>query len=293
MRGIGSTWGRLIFVATLFLLAALPGQLGNAQNGATKTVKLHLDNETVSLKSTASTVGGFIAELSITMPPGANCEPPVDAALGINENVFLNGFTVTRGSVERLIPEDVTYLESWRYGEAALELENPGRPGLARIHYTLFYYDGQEVGRRERRETIRRMHPTELVRYRTLSNELDGPSVQEILDTRAKPGDHHQPPERYKEKRVMQASAYEPGPQSCGRFASGNTAGGYEAGYGVVAVDTNVIPMHTRLFIEGYGYAVAGDRGGAIKGNRIDLGFLTVDECYEFGRQDVVVYILY
>ena len=91
----------------------------------------------------------------------------------------------------------------------------------------------------------------------------------------------------------MEATAYEPGPRSCGRFASGMTSAGYEAGYGVVAVDPNVIPLHTRLFIEGYGYAVAGDRGSAIQSDRIDLGFLTVDECIQYGRREVDVYVLY
>lgn len=90
----------------------------------------------------------------------------------------------------------------------------------------------------------------------------------------------------------MSASAYDPGPRSCGKYASGRTSCGLRAGYGVVAVDPKVIPLGTRLYIEGYGHAVAGDRGRAIKGNRIDLGFNTYREAIQFGRRTVTVHIL-
>lgn len=90
----------------------------------------------------------------------------------------------------------------------------------------------------------------------------------------------------------MYASAYEPGPRSCGRYATGRTACGLRAGYGVVAVDPRVIPLGTKLYVEGYGYALAGDRGRAIKGNRIDLGFRTVREALNFGRRSVIVHVL-
>ena len=90
----------------------------------------------------------------------------------------------------------------------------------------------------------------------------------------------------------MHATGYDPGPRSCGKYATGRTACGMKAGYGVVAVDTDVIPMGTKLYIEGYGHAVAGDRGSAIKGNRIDLGFDTYREARKFGRKQVVVHIL-
>jgi len=90
----------------------------------------------------------------------------------------------------------------------------------------------------------------------------------------------------------MHATAYDPGPRSCGRYATGRTACGLRAGYGVVAVDPRVIPLGASLYIEGYGFAVAGDRGRAIKGHRIDLGYNSYREAMRFGRRSVVVHVL-
>ena len=61
---------------------------------------------------------------------------------------------------------------------------------------------------------------------------------------------------------------------------------------GVIATDPYVIPLGTRVFIPGYGYAVAEDTGGAIVGHKIDVAFDTIAECYEFGRQIIDIYIL-
>lgn len=60
----------------------------------------------------------------------------------------------------------------------------------------------------------------------------------------------------------------------------------------IVAVDPSVIPLGSRLFIEGYGYAVAGDTGGAIKGQRIDLFFPQQSDALNWGRRTVKVTIL-
>jgi len=97
---------------------------------------------------------------------------------------------------------------------------------------------------------------------------------------------------RTKEVLTMRASAYEPGPTSCGTKSKGRTASGLRAGYGVAAVDPRVIRLGTRLYIEGYGYAIAADKGRAIKGNRIDICFRTVREARQFGRRTVKVHIL-
>lgn len=61
---------------------------------------------------------------------------------------------------------------------------------------------------------------------------------------------------------------------------------------GAIAVDPSVIPLGTELYVEGYGYCVAEDTGGLIKGNRIDIYLDSESECVEWGVRDVSVYIL-
>ncbi|WP_413381349.1 peptidoglycan-binding protein [Alkalihalobacillus sp. 1P02AB] len=60
----------------------------------------------------------------------------------------------------------------------------------------------------------------------------------------------------------------------------------------VIAVDPEVIPLGSRVYVEGYGEAIAGDTGGAIQGNKIDLHVPTKEEAIQFGRQQVNVTIL-
>ena len=68
--------------------------------------------------------------------------------------------------------------------------------------------------------------------------------------------------------------------------------------YGTVAVDPSVIPLGTKLYIVSpsgnyvYGYCFAGDTGGAIKGNKVDLFMDSSKECRNFGRRTMLVYIL-
>lgn len=63
--------------------------------------------------------------------------------------------------------------------------------------------------------------------------------------------------------------------------------------YSTVAADLNIFPIGTILFIPGYGYGVVADKGGAIKGNRIDLYFDTVEDVYKkWGKKKVKVYIV-
>lgn len=86
----------------------------------------------------------------------------------------------------------------------------------------------------------------------------------------------------------MLATAYTAEDEGC----TGITYRGHVLQRGMVAVDPDVIPLGTRLYVPGYGEAVADDIGGAITGNHIDLAMDTIDEAFNWGRREVTVYIL-
>ena len=96
----------------------------------------------------------------------------------------------------------------------------------------------------------------------------------------------------YSYRKLMEATAYTyvPGKTTM------TTATGATLAKGIVAVDPTVIPMHTKMYIASdtyeYGYGVAEDTGGVIKGDIVDLAFMSYDECIQFGRRKVWVYIL-
>ena len=80
-------------------------------------------------------------------------------------------------------------------------------------------------------------------------------------------------------------SAYDPG-------NSKHTASGTLVRRGVIAVDPDVIPLGTHVFIPGYGEAVAEDIGSSIRGHRIDVAFDTHEEALSFGRRDLEIIII-
>lgn len=101
---------------------------------------------------------------------------------------------------------------------------------------------------------------------------------------------------KYSHAYTMSASAYTAGAESTGKNPGdkgyGVTATGMIARHGVVAVDPKVIPLGTKLYIEGYGMAIAADTGGSIKGHKIDLFYENLSSALNFGRRSVKVYVL-
>ncbi|MCL2224957.1 MAG: 3D domain-containing protein [Defluviitaleaceae bacterium] len=94
----------------------------------------------------------------------------------------------------------------------------------------------------------------------------------------------------------MEATAYTAGYCCTGKHPDdpwyGITASGRRVEHGIVAVDRNIIPLGTRLYVENYGFAIAADVGGAIRGYKIDLFMYDLADALRFGRRHIYVWIL-
>ena len=90
----------------------------------------------------------------------------------------------------------------------------------------------------------------------------------------------------------MEATAYDPSPESNSIEWAGITCLGWRTRFGIAAVDPKVISLRSLVYVDGYGFAWAGDVGGAIKGKRIDLCYNTTEEALRWGRRKVKVYVL-
>jgi 3D (Asp-Asp-Asp) domain-containing protein len=182
---------------------------------------------------------------------------------------------------EELIPYETENKPSSQLEKGVTQVAQEGQNGVNELTYKVSYVNGDEVSRELVSTTEKSAPVTRIVEYGT---KTSSPTVAYSGGTVSRSGDL-----RYKTVINATATAY---------CLTGRTASGMYTQPGVVAVDPNVIPLGTRLYIEAadgswtYGNAVAADTGGAIKGNKVDLYMTTADACYQFGRRAVKVYIL-
>lgn len=108
--------------------------------------------------------------------------------------------------------------------------------------------------------------------------------------------DTYAPEFTYARRVRMEATAYTAAFCCTGRrpgdAAYRMTASGRMVEHGIVAVDRSLIPFGTRLYVEGYGFAIAADSGGAIRGYKIDLFMESLQDARQFGRRHIYVWIL-
>ena len=187
------------------------------------------------------------------------------------------GNTVRTQTVRETLPYITVRKSDPTLSAGASKTVTPGKDGLALVTYRLETQGAEEI---RRQEVARRI----VIRPRA---EVIKDGVRSAYASRGRLASRGSFGGRRAYR--MTATGYSAfgGPGIGSRGASG-----LPAGYSMVAVDPKVIPLGTRLFVEGYGYAVAGDTGGAIKGLRIDLGQDSFKGALRVGRRHVVLHVL-
>lgn len=238
-----------------------------------REITLVVDGRTACIRTTAATLGEALQEAGVSVGPNDKVfpDPDVPVTSGLKARVMrieIREVTVQEQIARQTVRKATTSL---RPGHS--RLSDPGEDGLQKVTYRLTYADGKRVMKeRLSSEVIRPSRPRVVLYGKGSPLPSRGFFSRKVL--------------------VMTATAYDPGPRSCGPHANGRTSTGMRAGKGVVAVDPRVIPLGTKLYIEGYGFAVAGDTGSAIKGAKIDLGHESYAAALRFGRRPVVVHII-
>ncbi|MDI6605317.1 MAG: G5 domain-containing protein [Thermoanaerobacteraceae bacterium] len=232
-------------------------------------ITIHVDGKNRILYTAAPKLKDVLKENKIVLGSYDKISMPIDSSTYKGMDVV-----ITRVKEKLLTQEeDIPFSTETKTNDDMLRGQTnviqEGQTGKKQITLKLIYEDGKEVARNVVNETILQNPVTKIVQVGTLG--LITTSRGESF--------------RYREMKTMVATAYD--------YSTGSiTATGAWVRRGIVAVDPNVIPIGTRLYIEGYGPAVAADTGGAIKGNIIDVFFPSSEESCNWGRRTVNVYIL-
>lgn len=235
--------------------------------------------------TTSTTVADFLEQQGLTIGELDRVEP------GLEENVEPNGvISVIRVEkvtdvVEEPIDFAVVTKKDSGLAKGTEKVVQEGKNGLLKKEYEVTKENGHEVERTLLSETTVKESEDKIVAVGT--KEL----VVQVSRGKSNSSNSNSSSSGGKEMYVN-ASAYTANCNGC----SGKTATGIDLranpNLKVIAVDPSVIPLGTKVWVEGYGHAIAGDTGGAIKGNKIDVFLPSKEQAYRFGRKKVKIRIL-
>jgi uncharacterized protein YabE (DUF348 family) len=153
-----------------------------------------------------------------------------------------------------------------------------GKEGEKKTTFSVTYENGKEVAREVVSEAVSKKPKEKIIvqgTYPLMPISRGGDAVP------------------YSKVIKVKSTAYSPtGGRTTAWTASGRKAVRNPEGYSTIAVDPTVIPYGTKLFVQGYGFAIAADCGSAIKGNFIDVFFNTKREALNWAVKYVNLYIL-
>ncbi|GHV34542.1 hypothetical protein FACS18949_10780 [Clostridia bacterium] len=239
-------------------------------------VTIKADNRTVRLRTFGESVSALLARAQIELRGYDEVDP--EPGMPTSDGMEI---VVTRWGADQRVETEVLPFETLRVPQKRLlageeNLLQTGVNGELERVYQRSLRDGDVSREFLLRETVTREPVQEIIEYGTGGTVNVGGVLR-----------------KYKKALDVSATAY-----TTEGFAQKNNASGKLARPGTIAVDPRVIPLGTVVYVEApngrwvYGVAVAEDTGGGIKGNKIDLFFDTLAECYEFGRRPATVYIL-
>ncbi len=222
---------------------------------------IQVDGQTYAIFSDARTPAEVLANAGIALGDLDIINPAADAVLNAGDTV-----QVVRVREEAIVAEvEVPYQTVYQPSED-LDLDTKavisgGVPGIKRQSTRIRYEDGVEVSRVNEGEWIEKEPVNEVIGYGTRI-------TINVIGTPEGPLEYW----RVVNMRVTAYTAASSG-KSPDHPSYGITASGRPAGTGIVAVDPNVIPFRSEVYVPGYGIGYAGDTGGGIKGRWIDLGY--------------------
>ncbi|MBU3158818.1 G5 domain-containing protein [Clostridium frigoris] len=252
-------------------------------------VKVFVDNKEFNVKSAEKDVALMLNAQKIMVSPTDKISPSKETKLSSGLGITItrvNSKTIKQSkpiAFKTVIKKDNSILKSQK------KVSQNGVKGVKSITLNVTYENGKEVTRKVVKETLVKQPKDKIIVQGTM------PAVSFSRGSTTSREDVN--------SNVMKISTKTSGKtfsvKTTAYSSSGNayTASGKKAarnpnGYSTVAVDPSVIPLGTRLYIEGYGNAIAADTGSAIKGNFIDLYFNTNGEACNWGVKYVTVHIL-
>jgi 3D (Asp-Asp-Asp) domain-containing protein len=281
---------------------------------ATRNLKIRLISAgkirqaTVALSPRVLTVGAALEAMNVKVDT-------LDRVTPTAEKPAYNGMTIRLVRVEaRVVKRTTPVAHETRYQPTAAiargtkqVIEN-GQSGLLEITERAWFKDGKATRREFISQRLVRKPKNAVVALGTRRQYLPGRIPYHNRYARAyglasrsgSPRDRMMVPQyvapaspktfRAVKSIILTATGYSPDPSENGGYTT--TATGLPIGYGAAAVDPRVIPLGTKMYVEGYGYAFACDTGGAIKGHRIDLAYDSYGVANSKGRKKVRVWIL-
>jgi uncharacterized protein YabE (DUF348 family) len=240
-------------------------------------VVVSLGGEKVALDVIGTSVADALVAAGADPGAGLTVTPAVDTPLTAGMTITASDVFVRIAQDEVAIPFDVVTRNDSTIEVGRRSIATPGAEGKKLLIYRVVVTDGVEGDR-------------------TLTSErFVSEPVDEVIVVGTKRASRQvarsgaaAPVPGAGSKLAVVATGYAPGADGVGT----RTATGARAGYGVIAVDPSVIPLGTRIYIPGYGYGVAADTGGAVRGARIDLCFDSGSQALAWGRRSVTITIL-